>query len=324
MKPWVYWPVVFCVAAAFLLGAPARAQEAPFPQKGAVEITVLFPAGTSADVTARLLAEGLAKHLGAGILVVNRPGAGGAIGYKYVAAQKPDGYSLVWNSNSVSTTYHSGMMPFDYRAFDPVARVLSETPIVVVRSEAKWKTLADLIADAKARPKRISVGNSGVGSHTHIAAVALFKAAGAEVTDVPFAAAQVVPSLIGGHVDALVQLPAALAAYIKSGSVRVLAALAQKRDPLLPDVPTAAEQGVDASLEAWRGIAVPKGTPKPVIAAIEAAIRKTAESPEFARASERLGVRPAFLPADEFGELIANEDAALARLMQAIGLKKQP
>jgi len=324
MKPWVHWPVVFCVAAAFLLGAPARAQEAPFPQKGAVEITVLFPAGTSADVTARLLAEGLAKHLGAGILVVNRPGAGGAIGYKYVAAQKPDGYSLVWNSNSVSTTYHSGMMPFDYRAFDPVARVLSETPIVVVRSEAKWKTLADLIADAKARPKRISVGNSGVGSHTHIAAVALFKAAGAEVTDVPFAAAQVVPSLIGGHVDALVQLPAALAAYIKSGSVRVLAALAQKRDPLLPDVPTAAEQGVDASLEAWRGIAVPKGTPKPVIAAIEAAIRKTAESPEFARASERLGVRPAFLPADEFGELIANEDAALARLMQAIGLKKQP
>ena len=324
MKSWVYWPVVFCVAAAFLLGAPARAQEAPFPQKGAVEITVLFPAGTSADVTARLLAEGLAKHLGAGILVVNRPGAGGAIGYKYVAAQKPDGYSLVWNSNSVSTTYHSGMMPFDYRAFDPVARVLSETPIVVVRSEAKWKTLADLIADAKARPKRISVGNSGVGSHTHIAAVALFKAAGAEVTDVPFAAAQVVPSLIGGHVDALVQLPAALAAYIKSGSVRVLAALAQKRDPLLPDVPTAAEQGVDASLEAWRGIAVPKGTPKPVIAAIEAAIRKTAESPEFARASERLGVRPAFLPADEFGELIANEDAALARLMQAIGLKKQP
>ena len=324
MKLWAQLPIVFCSVAALGLASPARAQEAPFPQKGAVEITVLFPAGTSADVTARLLAEGLAKHLGVGILVVNRPGAGGAIGYKYVAAQKPDGYSLVWNSNSVSTTYHSGMMPFDYRAFDPVARVLSETPILVVRSEAKWKTLADLIADAKARPRVISVGNSGVGSHTHISAVALFKAAGAEVTEVPFAAAQVVPSLIGGHVDALVQLPAALAAYIKSGSVRVLAALAQKRDPLLPDVPTAAEQGVDASLEAWRGIAVPKGTPKPVIAAIEAAIRKTAESPEFARASERLGVRPAFLPADEFGELIAIEDASLARLMQAIGLKKQP
>jgi tripartite-type tricarboxylate transporter receptor subunit TctC len=316
--------IVFCLLAGPGFGSPASAQELHFPQKGPIEITVLFPAGSSADVTARLLAEGMAKQLAANVIVVNRPGAGGAIGYKYVAAQKPDGYALVWNSNSVSTSYHSGMMPIDYRAFDPVARVLSETPIVVVRSESKWKTLADLIADAKTRPKQITVGNSGVGSHTHISGVALFKAAGAEVIEVPYASAQVVPSLIGGHVDALVQLPAALASHIKAGSVRVLAALAQKRDPLLPDVPTAQEQGVDASLEAWRGIAVPKGTPKPVIATIEAAIRRTAESPEFARASERLGVRPAFLPADEFGELIAIEDGALARLMQAIGLKKQP
>ena len=317
-----HFSAVVCLTA--MLGVAAQAQDAPFPQKGAIEITVLFPAGSSADVTARLLAEGMAKQLAASVIVVNRPGAGGAIGYKYVAAQRADGYSLVWNSNSVSTTYHSGMMPFDYRAFDPVARVLSETPIVVVRSESKWKTLADLIADAKARPKQITVGNSGIGSHTHISAVALFKAAGAEVTQVPFAAAQVVPSLVGGHVDALVQLPAALASYIKSGSVRVIAALAQKRDPLLPDAPTAQEQGVDASLEAWRGIAVPRGTAKPVIATLEAAIRRTAESAEFTRASERLGVRPAFLPADEFGELIANEDASLARLMQTIGLKKQP
>jgi tripartite-type tricarboxylate transporter receptor subunit TctC len=322
MKPRLPRDPVFCIAVSLLLALPARAQEAPFPQKGPIEITVLFPAGSSADVTARLLAEGMAKQLGTSVIVVNRPGAGGAIGYKYVALQKPDGYSLVWNSNSVSTTYHSGMMAIDYRAFDPVARALSETPIVVVRGDSKWKTLPDLIADAKARPKQITVGNSGIGSHTHISGVALFKAAGAEVTEVPFAAAQVVPSLIGGHVDALVQLPAALASYIKSGSVRVIAALAQRRDPLLPDAPTAQEQGVDASLEAWRGIAVPQGTAKPVIAALEAAIRKTVESAEFARASERLGVRPAFLPAEEFGELIAAEDASLAKLMQAIGLKK--
>jgi tripartite-type tricarboxylate transporter receptor subunit TctC len=316
--------MLFCLIAALGPGAPAAAQEAPFPQKGAIEITVLFPAGSSADVTARLLAEGMAKQLGASVLVVNRPGAGGAIGYKHVAAQKPDGYALVWNSNSVSTAYHSGMMPLDYRSFDPVARVLSETPLLVVRSESKWKTLAELIADAKSRPSQITVGNSGVGSHTHISSVALFKAAGVEVTDVPYAGAQVVPGLIGGHVDALVQLPAAVAPHIKAGSVRVLAALAQKRDALLPDVPTAREQGVDAALEAWRGIAVPTGTPKGVIARIEAAIRSTAENPEFARASENLGVHPAFLPADEFGQLIAAEDVSLARLMQAIGLKKQP
>jgi tripartite-type tricarboxylate transporter receptor subunit TctC len=94
------------------------------------------------------------------------------------------------------------------------------------------------------------------------------------------------------------------------------------RDPALPGVPTAKEQGVDVSLEAWRGIAVPAGTPKAVIATLETAIRKTAESREFAQASEKLGVTPAFMPAEQFGALIASEDATLARLMQVIGLKK--
>src|SRR6266436_9070814 len=103
-----------------ILAVPVHAQEPQFPQKGPIEITVLFPAGTSADVTARLLADGMSKQLGgAKVLVVNRPGAGGAIGYKHVASQKADGYSIVWNSNSISTTYHSGQLLFDYQAFDP-------------------------------------------------------------------------------------------------------------------------------------------------------------------------------------------------------------
>ena len=304
------------------LAQPVAAQEPPFPQKGNVEITVLFPAGSSADVTARLLAEGMSKHLGATVIVVNRPGAGGAIGYRYVAAQKPDGYSLVWNSNSISTTYHSGQLAFDYKAFDPVARVLVESPVVAVRGDAKWKTLPELMADAKAHPGVITVGNSGVGSHTHISSVALFQAAGAKVVDVPYAAAQTVPSLLGGHVDVLVQLPGALAAQVKSGNVRLLAVMIPSRDPALPDVPTAKEQGIDVSLEAWRGIAVPKGTPKQTIATLENAIRLTAENPEFAKAADKLGVRPAFMPSSEFGELIAREDAELARLMGTIGLKK--
>jgi tripartite-type tricarboxylate transporter receptor subunit TctC len=233
--------LLFALCAALAL--PAAAQEPPFPQKGNVEITVLFPAGSSADVTARLLAEGMAKHLGANVIVVNRPGAGGAIGYRYVAAQKPDGYSLVWNSNSISTTYHSGQLAFDYKAFDPVARVLVESPVVAVRGDAKWKTLPELMADAKARPGVITVGNSGIGSHTHISSVALFQAAGVKVVDVPYAAAQTVPNLLGGHVDVLVQLPGALAAQVKSGNVRLLAAMTPSRDPALPDVPTAKEQG---------------------------------------------------------------------------------
>ncbi len=296
-------------------------QESPYP-KNNIEITVLFPAGSSADITARVLAEGMQKHLGVNVLVVNRPGGGGAIGYKYVAGQKPDGYALVWNSNSISTTHHSGQLDFDYKAFDAVARALVESPILAVRADAPWKTLADLIADAKARPGRITVANSGTGSHTHISSVALFRAARVQLVDVPYGAQQVLPNLLGGHVDATVQLPGALSSHIKSGAVRVLAALIPRRDPALPDAPTAREQGVDVSLEAWRGIAAPKGTPIGAVAILEHAIGLTVESTEFERASEKYAVRPAFLPHAEFGDLIAKEDVEIARLLQAIGLKK--
>jgi tripartite-type tricarboxylate transporter receptor subunit TctC len=300
----------------------ALAQEPPFPQRGPLEITVLFPAGSSADVTARMLAAGMEKQLGQRVLVVNRPGAGGAIGYKHVAAQKPDGYALVWNSNSISTTFHSGQLGFDYRAFDPVARVLAESVVVAVRSDAPWRSLKDLLADAKAKPKEISVGHSGVGSHTHLSSAALFRAAGVEVNEVPFAAAQVVPSLIGGHVNAVVQFPGALAGPLKQGQIRLLVSLTQGRDPAWPEVPTARELGLDVALDAWRGVAAPKGTPGPAVAALEAAIRGAVDSPEFQQNSRNLGVRPAFMPAAAFGELIAAEDAEIARLIQAIGLRK--
>jgi tripartite-type tricarboxylate transporter receptor subunit TctC len=117
-------------------------------------------------------------------------------------------------------------------------------------------------------------------------------------------------------------IAAALAALVKSGNLRVLAVLSTKRDPAFSDVPTAVEQGVNVAAEAWRGIAVPKGTPRPVIAKLADAIRKTVASPEFVLASERLSVALAFLPAGEFGKLIAQEDAELAQIIQALGLKK--
>ncbi|MCC6887951.1 MAG: tripartite tricarboxylate transporter substrate binding protein [Hyphomicrobiales bacterium] len=302
--------------------ASAIAQTNPFAHKPTIEITVLFPAGSSADITARLLAEGLTKQLGTTVIVVNRPGAGGAIGYRHVAGQKADGTALAWNSNSISTTYHSGTLAFDYQAFTAVAQVLTESPVVAVRHDARWATLTDLIAEGRKRPKAITVGNSGVGSHTHITSVALFRPAGVEAVDVPFAAAQVVPSLLGNQVDAVVQLPAALAQHVKAKQVRFLAALVASRDPAFPDVPTAREQGYDVALEAWRGIAAPKGTPRETIAALESAIRATVASRAFVEGCERLGARPAFLPSDRFGALIAREDAYLAKLMALIGLKK--
>src|SRR5258705_499588 len=129
--------------------------------------------------------------------------------------------------------------------------------------KALWLLFAWIALDATAQeaafpqrgPLEITVGHSGMGSHTHISLVALFRAAGVEVNEIPFGAAQVIPSLVGGHVDAVVQLPAALTGQVRQGAVRLLAVMIPARDPALPDVPTAREQGFDVSLEAWRGIA---------------------------------------------------------------------
>lgn len=305
-----------------LASTAAAPAEAPFPGKKPIEFVILFPAGSSADVTARVLAEGVAKQLGTNIVVVNRPGGGGAVGYKYAAAQAADGYHLVWNSNSISTTYHTGTLPFDYRAFTPVARVQNETPLLFVRAEAPWKNLRDLLQYAKANPGKLNVGNSGTGSHTHFSSVWFFRTAGVQVVDVPFNAAQVVPSLLGGHVDAVMQLPGALAGLVAAGNVRALVALSGARDPAFANVATAREQGVNTVAELWRGVAVPRGTPPGVVARLEGAIRRAVESPDFARAAEKLLVAPAFLPAAEFGKLIAKEDAEIAQAVKTLGLRQ--
>lgn len=309
-------------ATALLVAAQVTPAQDAFPGKKPIEFVVLFPAGSSADVTARLLAEGMGKQLGTQIVVVNRPGGGGAVGYRYGAAQAPDGHHLIWNSNSISTTYHTGMLPFDYKAFSPVARVQTETPLLFVRSEAPWKTLRDVVQYAKSNPGKLTVGNSGTGSHTHFSAVWLFRAAGAQVVDVPFNAAQVVTGLLGGHVDSVIQLPGALAGQVKSGTVRALVALSSERDPFFPEVPTARELGVNAVAELWRGVVVPKSTPPRIVSTLEDAIRKTVKSPEFTRAAEKLLVAPAFMAAVGFGRLIAKDDAEIARAVQALGLRQ--
>ena len=303
--------------------SPASAQET-YPAARPIEFVVLFPAGSSADVTARVLAEGMGKRLGTQIVVVNRPGGGGAVGYRYAVSQAPDGHHLVWNSNSISTTYHTGTLPFDYRSFVPVARVQIETPFLFVRSNTAWKSVRDILQYAKASPGKLTVGNSGFGSHTHLSSIWLFRAAGAQITDVPFSAAQVVPSLLGGEVDAVVQLPSALAGHVKTGAVRALVALSATRDRSFPDVPTAKEAGFSAVAELWRGVVVPKGTPQRIVAKLEGVIRDTVQDPGFARAAERLLVTPAFLPAAEFGRLVAREDAEIAKAVESMGLRKSP
>jgi tripartite-type tricarboxylate transporter receptor subunit TctC len=320
--------------AAFLLmtaAAPALAQPLPvsrpvdqiFPGGKPVEMTVMFGAGSAADVTARYLADGMARLLGVPVPVVNRTGGGGAIGYSHVRKQKPDGYSVIWNSNSISSTYHSGTLPFDYTAFDAVARVSVETPVIAVRADAPWKTLKDLIDHAQANPGKVRIGNSGTGSHTHFSASALFATGGAKIIDVPFGEGQAVVNLLGSRIEGVVQLPAALVSHVKSGDLKVLAVLGSKRDPVFPDVPTANELGYAVILDMWRGIAVPKGVPRPIVAKLQDVIRQTVESQPFKDAGKAIGFVPAYLSADDFSKVIAHDDAKLAQLMTELGLKKK-
>lgn len=306
--------------AALGLGSAALAQN--YPTKP-VELIVMFPAGSSADVVARLLADGMSRSLGQQVVVMNRPGAGGAIAYRYVQSAKPDGYTMVLNSNSISTVYHSGLTRFDYKAFDPVARVSVENPVVAVRYDAPWKDLREMVAASRKKPGDIKLGNSGTGSHTHFTAVAFFSAQQVDVMHVPFGASQVVSSLLGGDIDALVQLPSALVPMVKAGKLRILGTLASTRDPAFPDVPTAIEQGFNYQAELWRGIAVPKGTPAQVVAALEAAVKAAVNAPDFKSQGDKIGFSPAFQGPKEFGSTIATEDALIGSLMTKTGLKVQ-
>jgi tripartite-type tricarboxylate transporter receptor subunit TctC len=302
---------------------PARPGGLQFPAGKPVEMTVLFGAGSAADVMARELAKGMEKSLGVPVTVINRVGGGGAIGYSYVQQQKPDGYSIIWNSNSISTAYHLGTTSFDYNAFDAVARVSVETPVLAVRNDAQWQSLKDLVDYAKANPNRMRIGNSGTASHTHFAAAALFGSENAKIINVPFVEGQAVTNLLGSRIEGVVQLPAAVFGQVKSGDLRLLAALGEKRDPVFPDVPTAKELGYPVALDMWRGIAVPAGTPKPVVAKLQDAIKASVESPSFKEAGKTIGFAPAYLPAQDFARLIASDDAQLARLLEAFGLKKK-
>ena len=313
IRPW---------ALALMAFGSLQAAAQDYPAKP-VELTVLFPAGSSADVVARVLADGMSRQLGQPVTVVNRPGAGGAIGYKYVQGQKPDGYTMVFNSNSISTVHYSGLTNFDYTAFDPVARVTVELPVLAVKSDAPWNSLKDVMDYARQKPGALRVGNSGIGSHTHITGVGFFNEQHVDVNHIPFGAAQVVTSLMGGHIDAVVQLPGALTPLVRAGNLKVLGVLASQRDPAFPNVPTAVEQGMKFQADMWRGLAVPKGTPKPVVARLEQAVRTAVNSPEFKAQGEKLGFAPAFQSAADFGSTIAADDQLLSKAMDKAGLKKQ-
>jgi tripartite-type tricarboxylate transporter receptor subunit TctC len=314
--------VALLLATVLAIGpGPAWAQGA-FPTKP-LELTVLFGAGSGADLLARKLAEAAAKDLGQPVAVVNRTGAGGAVGYTHVRGQPADGYALVWNSNSINTAYHAGNMKFDYTAFAGVAQLTSEPVSLAVKADAPWKDIREFIADAKANPGKMRIGNSGRGSFTHLTAVALENRTGAKLTHVPFGQQLAITTVLGDKIEASVQLPAEIMAQVTGKQVRVLAITGEKRLGSLPEVPTFKESGIEVALSLWRGIAVPKGTPDAVIARLERAFTAAAQSAEFQEFAAKAGAAVEIRGARDFDALIAREDRDLSELMEQIGLKKQ-
>lgn len=308
--------------AGMLLSMAVTPASAQLPGGAApIQLVVLFPGGSSADISARVLAEGMAKSLKQDVVVINKPGGGGAVGYKYVAAGPPNGRTLVWSSNSISTNYHHGTMDVSYRSFAPVAQATVEVPVVVVRSNSPWKSLAELLDYARANPNTLTIGNSGAGSHTHMAAVALLEAGKATAVHVPFGAAQVVPSLLGGHIQAVIQLPAAVAPFVADGTLRVLGAMGAKRTAVFPDTPTVRELGLlMRPLDLWRGVSVPLGTPPAMLVRLEKAVQAATRTPEFISAGKKFGFEPSFMNRQDFGLMIAADDAELAVQMRLLGV----
>lgn len=307
------------VASVLALNIASAQSDDSFPRDD-VEMTLLF--GGTAEAIGHLLSDLMTEELGAPVVAVSRTGGGGAIGYKHVAAAEPDGHHMVFNSNSISTSHHRGNMELDYTAFAPVARVSIESPSVAADAESGWEDLDDLKAAVEEQSGPFRVGISGRGAFTHLAAAALFDAMGVadDVLYIPYGQGRAPAELMAGRVDAAVQWPGQFRSYAEAGDLNILAVTSADRVDIIPDVASAQEQGYDVDIAMWRGLAVPAGTPSDVIQALQDAAKAATETDRFAEASRELGFTTAYLPADEFGEVIAADDEAIAALMADLGL----
>lgn len=306
-----------CFSVATVSG-PAKA--ADFPEKP-VEMTILF--GGTAKAIGQLLSDLMSKNMSQPVVPVSRTGGGGAVGYSHVNGTPADGYSIVWNSNSISTTHHKGNIDFNYEAFKPIARISTEVPVLAVNASSGWKTLDDLKKAAMGGNK-LKIGISGKGSFTHLTSAALFDAMGIgdKVTYVPYGRGKAPVELLGGRIDAAVQWPGQFVSHAKAGTLNIVAVTSAERIDVLPDVKSAKEQGVDVDITMWRGLAAPKGTPDDVIMKLEAAAKAAVDSAEFQKASKNIGFTPAYMDHAAFGKLIASDDAKISDLMGRLGLKK--
>jgi tripartite-type tricarboxylate transporter receptor subunit TctC len=270
------------LACALALQGAALA-EPGFPTKP-IELVVPYPAGGGTDVLGRAFAQAAVKHLPQTIIVMNKPGASGAIGWADIINGKPDGYKMVLLATDLMTQPNMGYTKITYEDFIPIARLNYDPAAITVRADAPWNSVEEFIAAAKKGDFKI--GNGGNGSTWHLAAAAVEDKSGAKFNHIPFAGAQpAILSLMGGHLDAITVSAAETYAYVSSGKLKTLAVMSDTRIKGFEQVPTLKERGMDISIGTWRGLAVNKQTPPDVVAVLRARHRQGREGAGAARSA---------------------------------------
>jgi tripartite-type tricarboxylate transporter receptor subunit TctC len=292
--------VLVVLATLGFVSVPSPAPAADFPARP-VEVVVPWAAGGRADLIVRLFAASASKHLPQPMVVVNKPGGGGATGTIGVMNAPADGHTLL------AATIGGNVMrplavsvPYRYDSFAPVGQITTSTLVLAARADRPWRDLRDLVADAKQRATPPTFA-CPFGVVPHIAMIAVAQRAGVELKLVPQQGdGPSVAAVLGGHVDTIIGSPAAVLPHLKTGAMRALVTFGEARDALLPDVATATEQGFPVVASPWTGIAAPKATPPEVLARLRQVFEAVMKEPDFVAGMDKLGERITPIVGDAF------------------------
>ncbi len=310
-----------------LLAGPALAQEAPFPNRP-VRLIVPFATGGPSDIVARMMVPTMTRLLGQTVVVEARPGAGGVTGVDVAAKAAPDGYTIVLGSAgglAISPVLQPSM-PYDVaRDLAPLTLAVIVHEPVVVPASMPWRTLGEMLAEARRRPGQLNYASTGPGSMPHLAGELIKLAAGVDIAHIPYrGGAPLTTALLAGEVQmGLADLPILLP-HLRAGTLRALAIGSDERYPLLPDVPTMAEAGLPGvKTDNWHGLAAPARTPPAVLAALQRAAATALREPETASRLREQGAIPVGNSAEEFGAFIRAEQARWREVIQRAGVKPE-
>lgn len=308
-----------------ILGISTLLIASNYPRKS---VTVICPwgAGGGTDRLARFLADELSKKLGQPFVVVNKTGGGGATGHSAGAYAAADGYTLTLVTLEIATMHWMGLTDLTFEAFDYIAQVNEDPAGVIVRADAPWKTLPDLLDSIRANPGKYLFSGTAAGGVWDLARIGMLDAAGIPVDAVTWipstGAAQGLVELLGGHVDVVTCSLAEAISQIQSGQVRALAVMADERDPRFPDVPTLKELGINWSAGTWRGIAVPKKTPSEIKEVLEKAILEIADSESFKNFMNTNGFGTKIRNSKQFYEFVKQQDLDWKHVLELGGYAK--